>query len=820
MYFDTHLDGCVIDVLGKPGSTLWSRVVGMYDATEVEGLVGKFRCAPMFDMTGSSISVATVSEFVNMISLLCAKPSALKRNGRFEITWFAPERKVNAVGVAAARTFYQDILNGAEAAGYPCDFTMCYVANLFGTTTAAALDPVATRHARWGLRNPEATGSTVVDARGAAQKIWDLYAKPYMGNVSPGDVRANLQTGNNWNEQRGTEQFVVSWDAALYGNHTARGSSEWYQVITWNDWSETANMCPSRNVGWSLCDLNRYFNAIAKTGITPPTLRDCIFLAHKTQFTVSGSATTFTGEFFNNPMEHVGATDPADIIDLFVFCKDPTNVVVDVTTGGVTTTRTSLVKGANRWTVPLREGAAGSVTAVMRRNGVSVPGTRITSPWRVTKTAEAHDPSYRIGNSLRGWSPTYPDIIPSQASVSVVWRTAGATTSTSTTVACRTSGNSSVRVRLRRADGTGSAIYSELVTPGAHGESKHVFTGLSPGTEYLYAVEGDTKLGPEDGRVRTFASTGTFTFAVSSCQEINSNAAVGATIAARNPNLVVHLGDMHYRDPISTVDADIAGFWDVPLRSSNYRKMFGAGSLSYIWSDHDSGPDNNTAMTSPARSTLARVYRKLFPHYPLPASDNTGVYHTFALTDRVRFIMTDCRTYKSAQSATDDANKTVLGATQKQWLKDTVNAAPSGTVFFVAFDIAGWVGTTANTGGDDWRSYFTERTELANFMKTSGKRFYVLVGDSHSEAYDNGTNSAHGGPLAMCSPLDQVNPGGGGSKPWTVGPVPPPGDYGTTRFHQFGWFELTDTGSGSITVKFTGINGAGTTIIPTQTDLL
>ncbi len=815
-------------------SVHWPRVMRWLRAAEQvqteDGIA--FPCVILPDgKTSSTASVmvnsttvnidASADALANQFLAVRANPALVRVDGKLVVGAFGPELWPDGVTQTAADrlTFWTRFRNTMAAGGQAVFFAPSFLGT-YTTFMDAGWAAIVDMVNLWGDADPTATAGDNLRNRRMTSTVRSSYNKPTFFTVRPSDSRP--REGNMWEE--GGFDLLRQMFSNLRGvpGNALYPPAEWCHGVTGDDFAEGSQILPSpANGGTALSDYARYYLEWWKTGTQPAILRDGLYLRHRKH--------PFTGVTYTGVAER-GTTSPLYNQTLFITkvlgstaVRNEISVEARLTAPG---TVRILIDGAMKHSqdcpagvTPVRTALLpGRISVELIRSGVRV--TSVTSNVVVSLSQPFQDVQPRTFSSLVAPGEDYLAPSTSGTASTVTWRTAGATTSTTTTVVCRTPVASSVRVRLRRADGAGTPVYSTAATPGAHGESKHVFAGLTAGTDYLYAVETDGALAAEDGKVRTFAPTGTFTLAVSSCQEINSNATVGSTIAARNPNLVVHLGDMHYRDPISTVDADIAGFWDVPLRSSNYRKMFGAGSLSYIWSDHDSGPDNNTATTSPARSTIARVYRKLFPHYPLPAGDNVGVYHTFALTDRVRFIMTDCRTYKTAQSAADDANKTILGATQKQWLKDTVNAAPTGTLFFVAFDVAGWVGTTANPGGDDWRSYFTERTELANFMKTSGKQFYVLVGDSHSEAYDNGTNSAHGGPLAMCSPLDQVNPGGGGSKPWTVGPVPPPGDYGTTRFHQFGLFEVTDTGTGSITVKFTGINGAGTTIIPTQTDLL
>ena len=417
--YEAHLDGCVCDILSLSGGGSFTRTLGIMDAVAQEGLVGKFFVMGMFDYTGLSIHKASVTTIVDMIVQLAVKPAQHYIGDRLQVTFFDPEATPfdSSIGARLPRktvAYYQSVKDALVARGYKPDFTFCYVGDF--VTYSEMYKAVADRHARWGARDPISSGGTANNLRGAAQYIWDKYGTPYMGNVSPGDVRPVTSRGNNWHEQRGTEQFRVSWDAALYGNRTAQGGSEWVQIITWNDWSETALISPSRNNGWAMVDLNKFFVAILKTGFVPGMSKDGLYLAHKTQFS---SGMTYTTSTFTNPMERVGQTPAADIIEVLAFITDPVNTTVEITTGGTTTVKSGLKVGLNVLTVPIVKGGPNSVGAVVMRNGIEVTGTRLSSPWAVSHTAQVHDPSYRIGSSLRGWTSTYPTIIPNQSTIPI-----------------------------------------------------------------------------------------------------------------------------------------------------------------------------------------------------------------------------------------------------------------------------------------------------------------------------------------------------------------------------------------------------------------
>jgi len=398
--YDAGMDGAIIECVSILNGYLWDRVVNCYDEVNALGLSGSFDVVLMMDMTSGAISGASQQTVVDTIKAVWSKPAAYKIAGRMQVSWFAPE----AAGKTAS--YYQGLLDLLSAQGCPCDFIACYVNQT--TPSASALNSVMTMHGRWGDRDPVSSGSSGVQNRGGAQYIYDTYGKPYLGYVAPGDERPWLY--KYW-ESRLTEEFRTTWDAAINGNGTAQGKSTWIQIPTWNDYSEGACIEPTRNHGMALIDLGWYFLIKFKTGAFPAVARDCLFLSHRTEF---AAGMTYTSPYFNAPQVLQGGTAAADLVEVLAFAVSAATVYI---TRGATTTTHSVVAGLNVITVPLVAGAAGSISAYMSRDSgaTAVAGTYIVSPWAVSHTKNVMDKSMRLGSSLRGWSASYPDTIPSQA---------------------------------------------------------------------------------------------------------------------------------------------------------------------------------------------------------------------------------------------------------------------------------------------------------------------------------------------------------------------------------------------------------------------
>lgn len=148
----------------------------------------------------------------------------------------------------------------------------------------------------------------------------------------------------------------------------------------------------------------------------------------------------------------------------------------------------------------------------------------------------------------------------------------------------------------------------------------------------------------------------------------------------------------------------------------------------------------------------------------------------------------------------DGPTKTMLGATQKAWLKSEISAW-SGLIVWVC---PRWFGNANHT--DSWNNFATERAELVDYIKANAHgRVVVLSADQHYLAIDDGTNVDHatgGGeplPTFQTAPLDKTVSALGGT--WTHGNFNANG--------QFGTMAVADSGGASIGVTWTGYDSTG-----------
>lgn len=324
-------------------------------------------------------------------------------------------------------------------------------------------------------------------------------------------------------------------------------------------------------------------------------------------------------------------------------------------------------------------------------------------------------------------------------------------------------------------------------------------TGLEPGTQYYWAIESAGIVTSVGGRITTLpVGEASFKVVSSSCAGGNSYSSGRAYrisdhevfdgIRTKHPDslMFIHGGDLHYRDigkssPNPTYEAEFNQAYDDVLLTRQ-QDLYLNMPITFMPDDHDYGPNNSTS-TSPSRAASLATYKSRVPHYPLAlAGTNDCLAQTFVI-GRVRFIILDTRSQRDIG--------TLLGAVQKQWLKDTLLAATEPVI-----GIQVGVPWLSSTNTDTWYGAAAERTELMDFFAANGltSRLFLFAGDTHCIAIDSGINNA-GIPVLQFASLDSAPSVKGG--PYSEGSAAFIGQYGVLEF--------TDNRE-TITMKATGIH--------------
>ncbi|QNJ55528.1 hypothetical protein SEA_PHINKY_36 [Microbacterium phage Phinky] len=402
-------------------------------------------------------------------------------------------------------------------------------------------------------------------------------------------------------------------------------------------------------------------------------------------------------------------------------------------------------------------------------------------------------------------------------------RVATSLTSTSVVIGVDRIGGNVIEVAAKLA---GVEVSRQTVAiDGPSGWGNATFTGLTPDTTYTFEFYADSVLQTDTAAtVRTHPTPGTptsFKFITGSCQFTGSNHPIWDRIREENARQIGHMGDLHYGD------ATTLAAWRTAVESSftapKFRQMLEQLPMTWSWDNHDriitnptgTGTGLNLGETDPATNT---EWRRLAGSDGWSSADTAG--RTWVI-GRVRFIQTDQWTVRDDGDG-DPAPRTFLGAAQKQWFKDTLEAATEEVIVW----LCQWTGQ--NHANGRWNSFPEETAELEAFIEarpTVKSRMVLIGGDSHSLQVTDGSRTLAQGqrfagiPNYNISGFNRTSETGQGGAGWLVDQplrVPPEleADWG-------GYSRLTFTDDGTVlTMVWDGVRvgpSGATDVMSTQT---
>jgi phosphodiesterase/alkaline phosphatase D-like protein len=382
----------------------------------------------------------------------------------------------------------------------------------------------------------------------------------------------------------------------------------------------------------------------------------------------------------------------------------------------------------------------------------------------------------------RMYGPTHPESSTVALPIDQVgWVWSGAVTETSFRVNARVDTDAAQQAELvvQEAGSTQSRSIGPVPVPD-NGIVTWTVSDLRPDTPYDYVVTVDGHADQARGRgsAQTFPrGPASFTIAVGADARTGSNGAVFDAIRATEPLLYINTGDLHY----GNVDVDdirlFRARYDDVLTSPAQSALYRSTPVAYVWDDHDYGADNADA-GSPSRRAARLAYREHVPHYDLPAgAGDAAIYQAFTV-GRVRFVLIDTRSERTAES--------MLGDRQLRWLTQELVTSSRSHELVVWVSSVPWI-APADPGRDDWGGYPAERQQIAEAIDDAGvENLVMLAGDAHMVAIDDGSNSGYGRsgrgfPVLQAAALDRPGTVKGG--PYSHGVIPGGGQFGTLTVH-------------------------------------
>lgn len=330
------LDGFIFDVFSdlntSPNPWVWlDKSTLMLDAALT--VDSRFKIACMVDMSGDRFA-ATPLAILPAIRLYAAHASAYRLgDGRLFVSAFMAEAQTAA--------FWSSIKTTLLGEGISIAFVPVFVDGvLAGTPThLSQFSPFSYGVSEWGAREPDYTWlSDTADAAHTA-------GMAFMAPVAPQDWRPkNL----SWFETECSRTFRTGWAEAIASD------SEFVQLITWNDYSESSQIAPSLaddgKMERGFYDLAAYYIQWFKTGVQPTITKNVLYYFHRRHASTLQPTTTAqqTGTF-----SLWGGYPVQNIVELLGFLRHAGQLQITI---GSQVTTASASAGITSMTAPLQVG--------------------------------------------------------------------------------------------------------------------------------------------------------------------------------------------------------------------------------------------------------------------------------------------------------------------------------------------------------------------------------------------------------------------------------------------------------------------------------
>lgn len=218
-------------------------------------------------------------------------------------------------------------------------------------------------------------------------------------------------------------------------------------------------------------------------------------------------------------------------------------------------------------------------------------------------------------------------------------------------------------------------------------------------------------------------------------------------VLAAEPQLFVSLGDFPYTDngPIAqTVDAYRARHAQLRLAPAA-RKLLSNVSVRAIYDDHEFRNDWDTARAAMEADRYAAAMQVWDEFFPVRGATGEIRYRSWRWGAHAECFLLDCRRFRSANDAPDDATKTMLGETQRTWLVEQL--AQSTATFKLVFTS---VPLDFGIGNDHWATFSTERELLFDALIGIPGLLFISADQHYFAAHRHarGIREFQVGPLA------------------------------------------------------------------------
>lgn len=360
------LNGFFVDMLSaSASSTNTTRAMHLIQVAGAYVPDGSFKVVPMVDTTASLTTGLTTDQLSDRIAAYAAGPSA----------WFLPD------GRFVVSSFKGETYN---AAWWDTLFTNMQtrhglnVAFLMGLLSISSWTGYQGYSWSYGFGDwGDGADPGIAAVTGASEHSTGPHNAGYkwMQPVQGENVRPDQAV---YDEAHGTAALRGWWERAV------RNSSDYVQLVTWSDWSESGSVADSVNSGNVNLDISAWYLYKMKTGNYPTILKDVLYLSHRSHlstvdWTTTGAYAAGERTFMHHWARGTGMSQVADVVEALVFATGPGTITINV--GGTVSTFAVAAAGMTAVTAPL---AAGSISASFTRGGVATASVTSTVPVTVT----------------------------------------------------------------------------------------------------------------------------------------------------------------------------------------------------------------------------------------------------------------------------------------------------------------------------------------------------------------------------------------------------------------------------------------------------
>jgi hypothetical protein len=344
------ITGFTVDVLGSNQTAAGSPLQNLL--TAAAAVDSRFKIVVMPDLSALNEADAGVEAIVASVA---NSPSAYRLpapDGRLVVSAFYAELQ--------PASWWQSVLTNLKTMGIDVAFVPVFL-NL--GANQAAFTPISYGLSLWGT----ATAQSAIGMQGLpaqAHAAGEIFMMP----VDPQQYRPKDFTF--W-EAGNSAAFRDAWASAI------AGGSDWIQLVTWSDFSESGEVEPytdttlSGAIGTGYYDLNAYYASWFLTGTAPPITGDVLYYFYRREPTgAAASEQTMT-------TTASGGAAPEDDIELLAFLVSPGTLTIAINgqtfaedaQAGVTSFKTPLQPGTPTFSV-----ARGGATVVSLQGGIEAVG--------------------------------------------------------------------------------------------------------------------------------------------------------------------------------------------------------------------------------------------------------------------------------------------------------------------------------------------------------------------------------------------------------------------------------------------------------------